>query len=506
MTDDQTPDTPDTGREDDGGTAVAEGADAPVKLRQTVDVRDIGPCKKHITVTIDRADIDERLNEKYKELIVGHRSLVPGFRPGKAPRKMVERLYKEDVNQQVRGDLLLASLEQLAEEQDIAPLAPPNLDPAKIKVPDEGPMIYEFEVEVRPKFELPEYKGLKLKKPTKTFTPEDVERERKRLLEPYGQIIPKPEPGAVEVGDVVTADIVTRIGDRQLNELKEVRLRVDPTLALRDGIAKRFGKVMAGAKVGDSRVVPIELSEAAADPDLRGKTVDATFTVKDVKTYRLPEEVGTEILDEFNVRSVEALDDLIRVVLERRLEYAQRQSARQQIIAKVGDEAIRELPEDLLLRQARRALQRKVIEMRNAGMTEEEINGRVRVLQNDVYRSTALALKEHFVLQKIAEDEKLDVTDDDIDAEIERIASRSNESPRKVRARLEKDDLIDSLAAELLESKALDLILDSAEFEETPLEASDEEESVATVEEQVVPGEMSDPVAEVEGEEPKPAE
>lgn len=471
-----------------------EADSPPEKISQTVEVLDIGPCKKHIKVTIERADIDKRLNAKFSELVLQHRSQVPGFRPGKAPRKIIEKLYKDEVYREVRGELLLNSLEQLAEEQDIAPLAPPNLDPARIAIPAEGNMTYEFDVEVRPQFELPEYKGLKLKRPTQKFTDEDVARERNRLLEPYGQLVPK-ENGAVETGDLIVCDISTRLGERQLNDLKDITLRVDPRLALRDGVAKRFGKEIGGAKIGDQRVVKIELSDAAADPDLRGKTVDATFTIKDIKTYRIP-ELTPRLLAEFNVRSVEALDDLIRIVLERRLEYTQRQSARNQIIAKVGDEAIKELPQDLLLRQARRALARKQMEMRNAGLKEEEIIGRSRILQADIVRNTALALKEHFVLQKIAEDEKLDVDDDDIDAEIERIAARTNESPRKVRARLEKEDLIESLAAELLESKALDLILQSAEFEDEPLDVEASDEGVATVEEQLVPGEVQDPLAE----------
>jgi trigger factor len=472
----------------------ASGEDAPKKVKQTVDVNDIGPCKKHIKVTIDRSDIDARLDEKFKELVVKHKSQVRGFRPGKAPRKMVEKLYKDEVHREVRGELLLGSLEQLAEEQDIAPLSPPNLDPAKINIPDTGDMVYEFDVEVRPHFELPDYKGLKLKRPMQTFTEADILRERNRLLEPYGQLVPKPEPATVADGDQITCDITTKLGDRQLNELKEIKIRVDPQLVLRDGAGKRFGKEIAGAKVGEKRTVKIELSDAAADPELRGKTVDAVFTVNDIKTYRIP-EVTDRLLKEFDVRSVEALDELIRVVLERRLEYVQKQSARQQIIAKVGDEAIKELPQDLLVRQSRRAFQRKVMEMKSSGMTEEEINGRSRLLQNDIVRNTSLALKEHFVLQKIAEDEKLDVNEDDIDNEIERIASRGNESPRKVRARLEKDDLIDSLAAELLESKALDLIIESAEFEEEPLVPREEDAAVASIEEQFVPGEINDPMA-----------
>lgn len=480
-------------------TAEADGEKKPVRLNQEVDVIEVGPCKKHIKVTINRDDIDARLEEKYSELVT-ERSYIAGFRPGKAPRKIVERRYQKEVYQQLRGELLMASLEQLAEEQDIAPLSPPNLDPGRIVLPEKGPMVYEFEVEVRPQFQLPEYKGLKLKRPVQEFTDEDITREQRRLLEPYGQIIPKAgDPPTVEIGDYVFADITTKLGERTLNTLKEVRIRVDPQLALRDGMAKGFGKVMTGATAGESRVVDIALSDAVADPDLRGKAIQATFEVKDIKSTRLP-EVTPELLREFGVRTPEQFDELIRVVLQRRLEYLQRQSARSQVISQVADAAMKELPQDLLLRQARRAFARKVMEMRSAGMPETEIKGRQRLLEQDIIKSTTLALKEHFVLQKIAEDEKLDVTDDDIDDEIERIAARNDESPRKVRARLERDDLVESLAAELLESKALDLILEKAEFEDVPLKTAEEDEPVAMVEEQVVPGEMQSPISDAEAE------
>src|SRR5207248_8598348 len=125
--------------------AEGEGAESkePAKLHQTVEIQEIGPCKKHIKVTVDRPDIDARLDEKYSELVTEHRSHIQGFRPGKAPRKLVERFYREEIENQVRGEILMASLEQLAEEQDIAPLAPPDLDPGRIVIPKEGPLVYE---------------------------------------------------------------------------------------------------------------------------------------------------------------------------------------------------------------------------------------------------------------------------------------------------------------------------------------------------------------------------
>ncbi len=469
-------------------------------LHQTVEIKDIGPCKKHIKVTIERGDIQHRLNDKYHELVKGHDAFIPGFRPGKAPRKLVERRYEKEVADQVKGEILLASLEQLAEEHDLAPLAPPNIDPFAIVIPKEGPLVYEFEVEVRPEFDMPSHKGLKLKRPVKEFTDEDVDKETRRLLAPHAQVVPKPE-GSAREGDILIADVTVRDGDRVVNTLKEYRVRVDPRLAFKDGVAERFGEQVKGANAGDTRVVDITLSQSIADPNLRGKTVQASFAIQDVKALRMP-ELTHDFLHNFGVHSEDQLKELIRVVLRRRLEHVQRQSAREQVIQHLAFAKEWDLPVDLLQRQARRAISRRIMEMRADGIPEADIEGRVRMLQQDILRSTAISLKEHFVLQKVAEMEKIDVEEDDLDAEIDRLAEQNDESPRRLKARLEKEDMIDALAAELIERKSLDLILEHAEYEDVPLgqQESDGGDPVATVEEQTVPGELKDPTA------PPPAE
>jgi trigger factor len=476
--------------EDLSSTATAApegGAEAGKKLRQQVEIKDVGPCKKHIKVTVDRADIDARFGDKFKELM--GEANVPGFRPGKAPRRLVERRFHNEVGDQVKSEVLLASLEQLAEEHDIAPLSAPNIDPAKIDMPKEGPMVYEFDVEVRPQFDLPNYKGLKLKRPVHSFTDEEVVAEERRLLAPYGQVVPKPA-GNADIGDVLVADVVTRDGNRVLSTLTEQQFRIDKQLAFKDGIAAKFGEQVKGSNAGDKRVVDIALSSSVADASLRGKAVQATFDIKDVKTLRLP-ELTHEFLHNFGVHNPEQLRELLGVVLQRRLEYQQRQSAREQVLQQIAAASTWELPEDLLVRQARKAMARRVMEMRADGIAEAEINARQRVLQQDVLQTTALALKEHFVLQKIAEVEKIDVSDDDLNEEIDRMAAQGNESPRRVRARLEREDLVDALAAEMIERKALNLVLDSAEYEDVPL-TDEDRPAVSTVEAQAVPGEMKE--------------
>jgi trigger factor len=493
MTDETKPEdipaTSETAAEASTTTAEAEdGEKKPEKLGQEVEIKDVGPCKKHIKVSVHRDMIDKRLGDKFSELVVD--SNVAGFRPGKAPRKIIERRFQKEVGNQVKSEILLASLEQLAEDYDIAPLSAPNIDPLKIELPPDGPLTYEFEVEVRPQFDLPDYKGLKLRRIVHAFTADEIEQEERRLLTPYGQIVPKPE-GNVQLYDILIADVATRHGDDLLSDIKESQFRVNKQLAFKDGIAKTFFEQVKGAHPGDTKIVDVTLSSLVANPALQGKTVQATFLVKEVKAVKMP-ELTHEFLHTFRVHTPEQLRELVQVVLQRRLEYQQRQSIRQQVLEHIAAASTWELPNDLLLRQSRRALQRRVMEMKSEGIAEDEINSRMRLLQQDVIKSTELALKEHFVLQKIAEVEKIDVSDDDINDEIDRIADQGDESPRRVRARLEKEDMLEALAIEMIERKALDLILDSAEYTDVPLGTDNEEPAMTNSEQQAVPGEMKD--------------
>ncbi len=492
MTDESATITPDAPTVEEG----AEASDAKKKIQQTVDIKDIGPCKKHIKVTVLRDDIEKNIQEKFKELV--GESWIPGFRPGRAPRKIVTQRFRKDVFEKVKGEILLSSLEQLAEDFDVAPLSPPNLDPASLVIPDEGDFIYEFEVEVRPHFDLPEYKNLKLRRPVRVYSEADVDEEQKKILSQDGQLVPK--DGAAERGDYLIGDLVTNFEGAKVGEAKEITLRIDDTLSFKDGVATKFAEQVTGAKAGEKRDFDIAMAESVSTPRLKGQTVIATLDVKDVKRLRLP-EMDELFLERYECKTVDQFREKIRVVLERRLEYAQRQSIREQVLSLITSSATWELPTDLLRRQARNALSRRVMEMRESGISEEEIKGRLRMLERDVLASTAQSLKEHFVLQKIAEQEKLEIDQGDIDEEIDRIAGVYNESPRRIRAQLERDGQLETLAAQLIERKALNRILETAEYEDV---AMDRDGGVANVDTQAVHGEMTDPTAAPPAEEPKP--
>ena len=470
-------------------------AESSRKLNLTVDIRDAGPCKKHIQVTIPRSDLDVRLAEKFSEMSI--EAPIRGFRPGKAPKQLIERKFYKDVSDQLKTELLLASLEQLAEDNDLNPISPPDLNPSAVVFPKEGDLIYEFQVEVRPEVAAPEYKGLKLDKPVHKFTPAEIAGEGKRILRRMGHLEQKLDGGAVEQGDEVTLSGAVTHEGKSIGQIKSSSFRVEEKLAFKDGIAHTFAAQLSGAKVGDTRLVSIELSHSIGGlSNLAGKTVEASLTVEKIFLIKDPELTG-EFLQSLGVSSVDGFHELVEVLLNRRLEHRQRQSIRQQFLVSGLKSLDSELPQDLLMKQARTAMARRVMEMRSDGISEEEIRARQRLLSQDILATTASALKEHFVLQKVAELEKIEVSDHDIENEIARLAQNSGDSARRVRARMDREDLIDALAAELLERKVLDYIISQSELTEVPLPSEEKEEvTLDTSEASAVHDSEMDPAAD----------
>ena len=190
----------------------------------------------------------------------------------------------------------------------------------------------------------------------------------------------------------------------------------------------------------------------------------------DVKKLKLP-ELTPDFLQEIGSFDTEAeLRDAIRKNLERQLEYQEQRNARGQITALLTKSADWELPPGLLERQSARELERAVMELRRSGFSEAEIRARENQLRQNSAASTATALKEHFILERIAEEEKIDVEDGDYDKEIFLIAAQSGESPRRVRAQLEKRGLMDVLRNQIIERKVLELVQTEAKFKDETYE------------------------------------
>ena len=202
-----------------------------------------------MTVTVSREDIERYFDKEFTELMPT--AQVPGFRPGHAPRKLVETRFRKDMAEKVEGELLMDSLAQVSEEQELSAISEPDLDLEAVEMPDEGPMTFEFDIEVRPEFDLPQWKGLTIEKPVREFTDADVDETLGNVLARRGRLVPF--DGPAEPGDYITANLTFKHGDQVLASAEEEVIRIRPVLSFRDGNIEEFDKLMAGVRAGETR-------------------------------------------------------------------------------------------------------------------------------------------------------------------------------------------------------------------------------------------------------------
>jgi trigger factor len=446
-------------------SATEESQEKP-QLSLATQIDKPSACVRHVTVAIAREDVDRYLNEAYDELMP--EAQVPGFRPGKAPRELVEKRFKRHIQQQVKASLLMDALTQVNEGGEFSAISEPDFDFDAVEIPDEGPLKFEFNVEVRPEFDMPEWKGLELEKPVRDFTEEDVNHQLMLLLGRYGQLVPVEEPAKAD--DYITVDITFQQDGKVISKESEQNLRVRPKLSFHDAQLENFDKLMIGAKAGDTREATVTVTQDSPREDLRGEEVTCVFQVLEVKRLELP-ELNEGFLERIGgFKDEQALREAVLRDLERQLTYRQEQQIRRQITNLLTESADWELPPDLVRRQARRELERAVMELQSAGFGEEAIRAYENELRQNSMAATRRALKEHFILERIAEEQEITADPSDYDREIELIAAQQGDSPRRVRARFEKRGLMDSLNNQIIERKALALIREQATIKETTYE------------------------------------
>lgn len=462
----------------DESTAVeAEQTEEPKKLSLEVKVESPSSCQRHVTVTVSHDDVERYFDKAFDDM--APTAAVPGFRPGHAPRKLVEKRFRKEVANQVKGSLLMDSMAQASDEQNFSAISEPDFKFDAVELPEEGPLTFEFDIEVRPEFDLPKWKGLELDKPVKTFEKADIDKHLAKVLDRFSEIVPV--DGPAEMDDYLTVNVVSKLDGKEIAKAEEISVRLRDTLSFQDANWEEFGQTLVGAKAGDKKTGKATVSEEADNEELKGKELDLEIEVLEVKRLNLP-EMDAEFLKKIGGFESEGdLRDFVKSDMERQFEYHQQQQLRGAITEQLTKDANWDLPPALLRRQAGRELERAILDLRSYGFDEDTIRGYENTLRQNSLRSTEKALKEHFILERIAEEESIEDAPADYEREIMQIAAQSKQSPRSVRARLEKQGLMDTLRNQIIERKVIELITSEAKFTEVPAEA-DAKASVAPIE------------------------
>jgi trigger factor len=449
-----------------GGTAVAQDFEYPIK------VEDAGPASKRVTIEIPETRIKEELTKQFKDL--RQHAAVPGFRAGRAPAKLLEKKFSSDVKDQVRRNLISESYQQAMSKHSLEIIGEPEFEnPAGIELPESGNLSFTFSVEVQPQINLPELKGIKVKKPKISVTDENVEQAMKNLREQQGSLVPVEDRG-VEENDYVTGDIVAKVDGAEVARQNDAQLVIRAARVAGVQVADLPEK-MKGAKAGDTKTFTAKAGEDHPHEPMRNKDVEFSVTVKELKKLE-PVVIDQEFLDSLGFQNEQELRDALREQLVERIDYDVQQAQREQVNKYLLDNVQFDLPAKLSGRQADRVVQRRAMDLMMRGMPQEQVRQLVEQLRQGAQDEAARELKLFFILQKIGNDQNVDVDEAELNGRIAMLAAQRGQRPEKLKQEMSKDGSLQSLYIQMREQKALDKILETAEVEEVEVPKAGEEE------------------------------
>lgn len=458
---------------------------AAEKLREAigVEMEEVGTLRKKLTITVPREILDERLDEQYSEL--KREAIVPGFRRGRAPLKLIEKRFGEEVGDQLLGQLVSSAFLAATEKVEIKPLGDPsvwvNAPTAAIEgsrrnrektaqllritdalehmeLPATGAMTFSCEVEIRPEFTLPELKGIPVRRPRLEIGDDDIEVQIDRMRARRGQFAPVED--AIRIDDLVVADVTQTIDGETVKEAKNV------TLAARgqqvDGVAlPDLGDALSGKRSGATVRVAATIGDEHSNLGYRGKTSEFVFVIHDVKRLELP-EVDAAFLESIGVDSQAELREQVRIALEGQLDSVIQRGMRGQIGEYLLEKTELDVPAGVSQRQTERHVARRMIDMYREGVPEDEIRKRVDKLRTQAGVDAVTELKLFFIMEKIADEMELDVADDEMNGAIARIAAEHGKRFDRVRDDLAKGDGLTALYLRMRDDKILDELLKTA--------------------------------------------
>jgi trigger factor len=437
-----------------------EAAQKP-ELKMDVKVETKSTCERHVVVTIPRAEVDRYRSDAFND--IAPKAELPGFRAGKAPRKLVESRFKEQVLEQVKSSLVMDSLQRVTDSDYFSAIGEPNFDYEAVDLPEQGDFVYEFDIEVRPDFEAPNWQGLKLNRPVCEITEKHVDSHLSRTLTRF--VKGEPVDGECKAGDTIDMNASFSLNGKQIAHFEEETVVVRPKLTFGDAQLDGFDKLMSGKKEGEKVTAKLTLSDSAANEELRGKEIEAEFEIREIRRIQI-EEIDAATLEELGFDDVEELREFVRVELNQQFEYNQQQTLRKQIVEILTKDANWELPESLVRSQTNRELQRMVLELQRSGFDQNQINSYVNLARINARETTKAALREHFVLEKIAEDLKLEPSAEDYEKEIALIAEQNDTSARRIRSRLEKTGQMDALRNQIIERMVIQKVVEAGNVED----------------------------------------
>lgn len=426
------------------------------------EVVSLSTVRREIKVKIPADEVSKTFKKKTRQ--VNEQVSVQGFRPGKAPDSVIQGRYGQEIRNEVLQELMETGLRTAMVEHKVMPVGPvepPPADEAK-KLENGQPFDFSLKFEVRPEINVKDYKGLLLKKPKTEVTDKEIDKEIERFRYTAAQLVPVMIRDFVEEKDYATLDIEANTLAGPVPELtvKEELVEIAP-----DRVLPGFTEKLIGQKVGDLRSFDLVYPKDGPAAELQDKNINFRVVVKGLKKLELP-AIDDELAKDAGYESV----DNMRTALKNSLTVVQNMRVRNKLRDQVIDELIKnhefEVPESLVREQSMNILRDALRRLQAEGMRYDLDTADAEQLIATYRPKAERLVRGGLILAEVARVEKIDVSEADVDKQIESFAEMSKQDITRVRAAYADPSRKEALRLQLVDEKVLDLLINDAKTED----------------------------------------
>jgi trigger factor len=430
----------------------------PLALAMQITIEDISPVEKRVDFEVPWADVAPRLQTAYEKL--RRESHLRGFRPGKATRQVIERLYRSQVEEEVARELVELSVRQAIEENQIQPVVPPTID--KLELKEGQPLHFSMRLEVRSQVTPKDYAGLRLSRRPPKATDEQVVQALDGYQRQFTKLLPVEGRETTSDTDLLVVEVHGKVGDHKVKTKTITVDLTDENAGGLPGLAPRLRGIPINAQGLELRY---KLDENVPIKSLVGQDVSLRVTVKEALQRKVPTLDDDLAKDTGEASTLEELKTKVRD----KLIEADKQRIRREMASAAVKEVIKlndfPIAPSLIDRHAENIVMRVKAQLMMAGIDPEAGGGYDHsAMKKEVQAEAEESARATVLLRAIADREGLQVDAGDLQKRVVELAQARNESVNKLKTELEQSGRIEALRAQLLEEKALDLLLAQAKI------------------------------------------
>lgn len=424
----------------------------------------MAPCKKLMRVEIEAQKVDEAFEAVMKDF--RREARLPGFRPGKAPKEMVLRKYEKDIQDETKRKLISEAYHQAVKEQKLDVLGQPDIE--EIQFSRGQPLQFAATIETAPEFELPDYKGLPIRRELRTVTDGDVERAL-NLLREQRVGFTKVER-AVQSGDIAVVNYTGTCEGKPITEIAPTAKGLTEQKnfwveAIPNSFIPGFGGQLIGARAGERRTVTVDFPADFVTPQLAGKKGSYEVEVVEVKEKRLP-ALDEELAKAYGAESLEKLQAGVRRDLENELKFKQDKTLRNELVRALLGRVNFDLPETAVAQETRNVVYDLVHENAKRGVSRQVIEQQKEQIYSAATHNAKERVKVQFLLRKIAEKEDIKVSEKEIAVRVETLAALYQIHPDKFLKDLHKRNGLIEVFDQIMNEKVIGFLQQHAKIED----------------------------------------